>query len=261
MSTSDFIIAGFCRVDDRRRDVPTHPQAQGWPSEGVTLALVFALQGVGPRPFYRWLVRDDADLCPHLPERTRLFRWFNSPWRWRYAFMAEVTVRGVIDTYRIELLQPIRQGRRPHQVGRKGVSNHRWIVGIKRGVLLNRWGLVGGWGWAPATTAAVHGQVLADAGCDRLLVLSDTGLHAATGDPDNLNVCRRGECNDRRVVETVLSMLTTLSHLTKVSHRTAPYGPARLAGSRAVFHRLAQGSGLPADADGVVPLSMAEFSL
>src|SRR5512135_1372037 len=204
MIPSDFIIDVFCRVDDRLRDVPTHPQAQVWPSEVVTLALVFARKGVGPRPFYRWLVRDYADLCPHLPERTRLFRWFTSPWRWRDAFMAEVTVQGVIDTAGIERLQPIREGRRPHQVGRKGVSNHRGIVGIKLGVLLNRWGLVVGWGWAPATTAEVHFQVLAEAVCDRMLVLSDTGFHAATGDPDNLKVCRRGEWNDRMVVETVL---------------------------------------------------------
>src|SRR5512135_3768273 len=129
--------------------------------------------------------------------------------------MEEVTLLGVVDTYGIELLHPIREGRSPHQVGRKGISNHRWIVGLKLGVLLNRWGLVVGWVWAPANTADVHFQVLADAVRDRMLVLSDTGFHAATGDPDNLKVCRRGEWNDRMVVETVLSMLTTLSHLKK----------------------------------------------
>lgn len=261
MTTSDFIIDLFCRVDDRLRNLPKHPQAQLWPSEVVTLALVFALKGVGPRPFYRWLVRDYGDLFPHLPERTRLFRLFKAHWRWSYAFMAAGTLLGVIDTYGLELLHPIREGRRPHQVGRKGVSNHRWIVGIKLGVLLNRWGLVVGWVWAPANTADVHFQVLADAVRDRMLVLSDTSFHAATGDPDNLKVCRRGEWNERMVVETVLSMLTPLSHLKKVSHRTAPYVQARLAFPMAVFNLLTQWYGLPADADGFVPLSMAEFSL
>src|SRR5512139_2499859 len=144
MATSDFIIDLFCRVDDRLRDVPKPPQAQLWPSEVVTLALVFALKGVGPRPFYRWLVRDYADLFPHLPERTRLFRLCQSHWHWSYAFMAEVRLLGVIDTYGIELLHPIREERSPCQVGRKGVSNHRCIVGIKLGVLLNRWDLVVG---------------------------------------------------------------------------------------------------------------------
>ena len=175
--------------------------------------------------------------------------------------MAEVTVQGVIDTSGIERLHPIREGRSPPQVGRTGVSNHRWIVGLKLGVLRNRCGLVVGWGWAPANTADVPFQVLADAGCDRMLVLRDTGVHAATDAPDNLTGCRRGEWNDRRVVETVLSMRTTLRHLNTVSHRTAPYGPARLAFTRAVFNRLAQWYGLPAAADGVVPLSMAEVSL
>lgn len=227
----------------------------------VTLALVFALKGVGPRPFYRWLARDSSDLFPHLPDRTRLFRWFKSHWRWSSAFMAEVTLLGVVDTYGVELLHPIREGRRPRQLGRKGVSNHRWIVGIKLGVLLNRWGLVVGWVWAPANTADVHFQILAEAVSDRMLVLSDLGFHAATGDPDNLKVCRRGEWNDRLVVETVLSMLTTLSHLKKVSHRTAPYVQARLAYTMAMFNLLIQWYGLSADADGFVPLSMAEFSL
>jgi hypothetical protein len=35
-------------------------------------------------------------------------------------------VLGVIDTYGIELIHPIREGRSPQQIGRKGVSNHRW---------------------------------------------------------------------------------------------------------------------------------------
>lgn len=261
MTTIDFITELFCQVDDRLKGVLNPPQACLWPSEVVTLAMLHALKGVGNRAFYRWLVRDYRALFPHLPERTRRFRLFKTHWRWSYAFMAEVTLLGVVDTYGIELLHPIREGRSPHQVGRKGISNHRWIVGLKLGVLLNRWGLVVGWVWAPANTADVHFQVRADAVRDRLLVLSDTGFHAATGDPDNLKVCRRGEWNDRMVVETVLSMLTTLSHLNKVSHRIAPYVQARLAFTMAVFNLLTQWYGLPADADGFVPLSMAEFSL
>jgi hypothetical protein len=41
----------------------------------------------------------------------------------------------------------------------------------------------------------------------RMIVLSDTGFHAAEGDPANLKVCPRGEWQDRMLVETVLSML------------------------------------------------------
>ena len=134
-------------------------------------------------------------------------------------------------------------------------------MGVKLGVLLNRWGLVVGWGWAPAHTHDVHFQPLVQAVEDRMLVLADSSFQAAAGDPANLKVCRRGQWNDRMVVETVLSMLTTISHLKKVGHRVAEYVQARLAFTRAVFNLLAQWSGLPVDEGGFVPLSIAEFSL
>jgi hypothetical protein len=40
-----------------------------------------------------------------------------------------------------------------------------------------------------------------------MIVFSDTGSHAAEGDPSNLKVCQRGEWEERMRVETVLSML------------------------------------------------------
>ena len=39
-------------------DVPNHPQASLYPSEVVTLGVLYALKGAGKRAFYRWLVRD-----------------------------------------------------------------------------------------------------------------------------------------------------------------------------------------------------------
>ena len=55
-----------------------------------------------------------------------------------------------------------------------------------------------------------------------MIVLSDTGFHAAEGDPTNLNLCQRGEWQDRMLMETVLSMLTLVCHLKKVMHRAGP---------------------------------------
>lgn len=49
MSTDDFIIALFCRVDEVLGEQPKHAQAKLDASEVVTLALLFALNGVGPR--------------------------------------------------------------------------------------------------------------------------------------------------------------------------------------------------------------------
>src|SRR5438046_7280116 len=85
----------------------------------------------GNRPFYRWLTRDSRALFPHLPERTRLFRLCTTPHDWTQAFLAAPTVLGVIDTYGIELVHPMREGRSSQQIGRKGLSNHRWIVGAQ----------------------------------------------------------------------------------------------------------------------------------
>jgi len=142
MTTVDFIIALFCQVDAHLHNIPKHPEACLWPSEVVTLGLLHALKGVGNRAFYRWLTRDYRGLFPRLPERTRLLRLFQTHHDWTQAFLASPTVLGVIDTYGIELIHPTREGRSPQQIGRKGLSNHRWIVGGKLCLVLNQYGLV-----------------------------------------------------------------------------------------------------------------------
>src|SRR5215472_857364 len=110
MTTSDLIIALFYHVDEQLHDLPKHPEAHLWPSEVVTLGLLHALKGVGNRAFHRWLTRDYRPLFPRLPERTRLFRLFKTHQDWTRAFLAAPTVLGVIDTYGIELIHPIREG-------------------------------------------------------------------------------------------------------------------------------------------------------
>jgi hypothetical protein len=125
----------------------------------------------------------------------------------------------VIDTYGIELIHPIREGRSPQQIGRKGLSNHRWIVGGKLCLLLNQYGLVVGWDCGAANVADNTFQWLIRQVDGRMIVLSDTGFHAAEGDPANLKLCQRGEWEERMLVETVLSMLTLVCHFKKVMHR------------------------------------------
>jgi hypothetical protein len=99
---------------------------------------VHALTGVGNRAFYRWLMRDYHGLFPHIPEGTRLFRLFKTHQAWTAAFLASPTMLGVIDPDGIELIHPIRAGRSPQQIGRKGLSNHCWIVGGKLCLVLNQ---------------------------------------------------------------------------------------------------------------------------
>jgi hypothetical protein len=261
MTTWDFIIALFYHIDRQMHDIPKHPEAHLWPSEVVTLGVLHALKGVGNRAFHRWLTRDYRSLFPRLPERTRLFRLFKTHQDWTQAFLASPTVLGVIDTYGIELIHPIREGRSPQQIGRKGVSNHRWIVGGKLCLLLNQYGLVVGWDCATANVADNTFQWLIRQVDGRMIVLSDTGFHAAEGDPANLKLCQRGEWQDRMLVETVLSMLTVVCHFKKVMHRGWEYFHARLAFTMAAFNVLVQWHDLLPNASGFVPLSMAEFSL
>jgi hypothetical protein len=216
---------------------------------------------VGNRAFYRWLTRDYRALFPRLPERTRLFRLFITHQDWTMAFLATPTVLGVIDTYGIELIHPMRDGRSPQQIGRKGLSNHRWIVGGKLCLVLNQYGLVVAWACATANVADNTFQWLIQQFEERMIVLSDTGFHAAEGDPSHLKVCQRGAWEDRMLVETVLSMLTLITHFKKVMHRVWTYFHARLAFTMAVFNVLVQWHGFQPNVSGFVPLSLAEFSL
>lgn len=261
MSTVDFIIGLFCRVDSAMIGVSKHSQAKLYPSEVVTLAILFALKGVGPRAFYRWLTRDYRSLFPHWPERSRLFRLFASHQDWTEFFLAEPSLLGVADTYGMELLHPIRQGRSETQIGKKGKSNHRWIVGGKLGFVLNHLGLVTAWS---CDTANVHDskfQPLVKQFEDQMVILTDTGFHAKEGDPSNMKICRRGTWNDRMIVETVLSMLTLICHFKHLTHRVWTYFQARLAFTLAAYNLLVQWHGLQPEPNGFVPLSIAEFSL
>jgi hypothetical protein len=123
MTTVDLITALFYEVDEQLHTLPKHPEAHLWPSEVVTLWLLHALKGGGNRPFYRWLTRDYRSLFPQVPERTRLARLFKTHTAWTAQFLAAPTVLGVADTYGIELIHPMREGRSPAQIGKKGMSN------------------------------------------------------------------------------------------------------------------------------------------
>ena len=132
-------------------DVPNHSQSNLWPSEIVTLGILFALKGVGNRAFYLWVELDLKNLFPQLPDRTRLFRLFVTHHDWTTRFLAQPTILGVADSYDIELLHPMREGRSAKQIVKKGKSNHRWTVGGKLGFVINQWGLVSAWDMETAT--------------------------------------------------------------------------------------------------------------
>ena len=261
MTDEDFTIELFCRIDDQMTDRPKHRQAALYPSEIVTLAVLFALKGVGNRAFYRWISKNLAHLFPTLPERTRLFRLFATHQSWSKRFMAAPSLLGVADTYGIELIHPIREGRSRHPIGKKGQSNHRWIVGCKLGLILNHLGQIVAWDCAPANVHDSAFLPLLAQFQEEMIILTDQGFHARVGDPPNLKVCDRGEWNGRMLVETVLSMLTVVCHFKKVGHRLWACLQARLAFTMAAFNLLTTWHGLQPDESGYVRLSIAEFSL
>ena len=261
MTTTDFITELFYRVDNELGDAK-HPLASLYASEVVTLALLHALKGTGQRPFWRWLVRDYRPLFPKLPDRSRLFRLFNSHRHYVDRFLAEPSLIGVIDSYGIELLHPIREGRSENQIGKKGKSNKRWIVGGKLCYLLNHLGLIVGWA---CDTANVYDgsafQQLVDEVADQMVVFSDMGFEKKDWQPTNLRLCKRGEWNVRMVVETVLSMLTYVCDFKRSRHKVWDYFETKVGFTMALFNILVQWHGFQPDDSGFVPMSIAEFSL
>jgi hypothetical protein len=262
MPEEDFIIELFCRVDDVLKDVPKHRQAALYASEVVTLALLFALKGVGNRAYYRWIRKNYKKFFPRLPERTRLFRLFNRHQPLAQRFMVEPSLLGLIDSYGIELIHPRREGRSALQIGKKGLSNQRWIVGGKLCLLLNHLGLVVDWDVATANVYDGSAfQALVDDVQDEMVVFSDSHFVKRDWQPSNLKPCQRGEWNSRMLIETVLSMLTLVCHFKKVMHRAWAYFQSRVGYTMALFNLLVQWHGLAPDEDGFVRLSIAEFSL
>ena len=240
---------------------PKHPQAKRYPSEVVTLALLYALKGVGERAFYRWLTRDDAGLFPALPARTRLFRLFTTHRAWADRFLAEATLLGLIDSYGVELRHPRRHGRTPTPLGKKGLSNRRWIAGGTLCVVVNQWGRIVAWDSATANVydAAFHPLVARFA--EQRLILADGNCHRKAGDPAKLKVCGRGSWPPRILVETVFALLTRVCHLKRAGHRLWEGFQMHLAFVVAVFNLLADWDGLRADAHGHTHPTLAEFSL
>jgi hypothetical protein len=262
MTTIDFITELFCRVDDEFEPIQKHSQAKLYPSEVVTLALLYALKGRGQRAFWRWLVRDYRPLFPNLPHRTRLFRLFNSHQHYIAYFLADPSMIGVIDSYGIELLHPSREGRSPKQIGKKGKSNHRWIVGGKLCYLVNHLGLVVSWA---CDTANVYDgsafQRLVDEVADYMVVFSDIAFEKVDWHPTNLRLCKRDEWNVRMLVETVLSMLTYVCDFKHSRHKVWDYFETKVGFTMALFNILVQWHGFRPDETGFVSLSIAEFNL
>lgn len=103
---------------------------------------MFALKGLGPRAFSRWLTATYRAWFPTLPARTRLFRVFAAHQDGAEYFWAQPIVVGIADSYGIALRHPWRENRAAQQMAGKGLSNHRWMVGANLAYVVNQYGLL-----------------------------------------------------------------------------------------------------------------------
>jgi hypothetical protein len=143
-------------------------------------------------------------------------------------FLVAPEAQSVIESYGIELIHPIRQGRSPARVGEKGISNHRWIVGIKLCWLITPVGQVIDWAWATANTHDQHFRAVGQRWTDHTTVLSDLGLRKQGEEIANWHLCQHGERNERMIVERAFSVVTVVNHLKNIFHRVDKYLTARL---------------------------------
>ncbi len=238
MTTELIIIAIFCYVDFRMMGIEKQPPAKLYPSELVTIGVLFALKGGSWEPFYRWLKRDYNGLFGGLPDESRLRKALVAHEDWCDFLLAAPTLFTVIDTYPIELIFPIRAGRSPTQIGRKGKDKGRWVIGIKLCWLLDSFGRVVEWSWAPQGPPDKHFNPMVADFDGQTLTLADYGFRDADGVPPNLILCAKGTRNERMVVETARSMITVICHLKHLRHRVADYLWARLAYVAALFNTL-----------------------
>lgn len=261
MTTEDIIISIFWYVDEQMKGIAKHPQAKLWPSELVTIGLLAALKGGRFRAFCRWLNRDYTGLFGELPDRTRLQRALRVHQDWCQRLLAEPSFFTVIDSYPIELIFPIREGRSGAQVGGKSKDKGRWTVGIRLCWILNDFGQVVDWAFAPLNTSDQNFHPMIAQLEDRSIVLADLGFRSAQGIPANLKLCPKGTWNERMMVETALSMVTVVCDLKHLHQRASFHIQARLACVTALFNVLLRlFHQLHPNAD-PFQMSIAEFSL
>jgi hypothetical protein len=261
MTTEEIIIHIFCLVDDALKGAKRVPQTHLYPSEIVTIGILFALKGGHFRAFYRWLERDFAKLFAGLPDRTNLARLLKTHQVHSDRLLAQNSFFTVTDSYPIELIFPIRAGRSKQQIGKKNKDKGRWSIGFKLCWLVNRFGRVVGWQWATMNSPDQKFHPLIEAQGTETIVLADLGFRARAEHPQNLKLCPKGTWNERMLIETIFSMLTVICKAKKMHHRLESYLEARLAYMAAMFNILLDlFHQLHPEAD-ASQLSIAEFSL
>ena len=230
-----FIILLFCLVDECTQELEQHHNSKLHPSEIVTLALLKRMTCKAYRRFVVWL--RTTGLFPKLPDYSRLCRLFH-----QYKEVIDVFSRegielewAVLDSVICEALHPIREGHKNQWTG-KGKSKGRWMVGIKIAVVVSPQGHILHWSLDTANIHDKHFVWMVDE--LKFQVLTDSGFHSKDGDPDNLTICKRGEQNQRMVVESVFSLCKRLLGLNNIVARSVEGFELAVASIFALFNLL-----------------------
>src|SRR5262249_16733960 len=149
---------------------------------------------------------------------------------------AQPNVLNVVDSYPIELIFPIREGRSKQQVGGKSKDKGRWSVGVKLCWILNSFGQVCGWIWDTMNCPDQDFLDFLGAWDGQAILVAEWGFGCADGVPANIKLCKKGTWNDRMAVETSFSLVTVVCQAKKIFHRTQDYIETRLAYLVAMFN-------------------------
>lgn len=252
MRTQNIIIKVLLQTKEKLGYLPKHSQANLFPYEIVAIGMLHALKPGSFRAFYRWLQGDYAYLFSGpIPERTRLIRALTTHQKLARVFFASATDELIADAFGMEMVHPWRFERQirkaryclehgkayrvPNSLAKKGVSNHRWIVGAKLGILLNTNGMITDFDWGPDN---VHDSTFNHLALRYPLsdILSDSGFRQLKNQPKNIIICKRGERNDRMLVEGTFSMLTLVTHSKRLWRRKKNHITAQLAYTCAMFN-------------------------
>ena len=261
MTTEEIIIHIFYHVDNAMKSIAKAPCAKLYPSEGVTIGILFALKGGHFRAFFRCLKRDYARLFGGLPHRTRLLRQLRAQQAPTDLLMEQPSVLNGVDSFPMELIFPVREGRSAQQFGEKSKDKGRWSVGVKRCWILNTFGQVCGWIWDTMNCPDNDCLDFFEDYDGQAILLADWGFRCADGIPDNVKLCKKGTWNDRMTVETSFSLLTVICKAKKIHHRLEAYIDARLAYTVALFNVCLKLFHQLHPEASVFKMSIAEFSL
>jgi hypothetical protein len=260
MTTEEMILHIFGSVDDEIGPVEKVAPADWYPSEGVTIGIWFALKGGHVRAFCGGLKPDYDAWFGGLPDRSTLQRPLRAQQDPADTRLGDASWLNGIDSFPIELLFPLREGRSKRQLGKQNRDQGRGSIGIKLGWILNPLGQGVGWHWLTLNCPDQDFRPLVTWLQADGLVLSDRGFRCQHGPPDHLQRCFKRTWHDRRMIETPFSLLTVICQPKKRFQRTAAHLEARLAYPAALFnvvlHRFRQ-----LHSDDPFKLSIAEFSL